>query len=87
MNGHKEVRRERKGLMGCAHNPRSAEFKTELQADTFAEFDLILLLFSDASFPSNSGIPFISAFTQSHKGLIWGGLSFLSFLMLNLIRA
>lgn len=84
--GLKETRRERKGLMDCAHDPRSAEFKTELQADTFSEFDLILLLLSDVCFPSNSGIPFISAFTQSDKGLILGGLSFLSFLMLNLIK-
>lgn len=45
MKGHKEVRRERKGLMDCAHDSRSAEFKTELQADTFAKFDLNLFGF------------------------------------------
>lgn len=62
----------KEGLNGLCLQPRSAEFKTELQADTFNEFDPILLLFSDASFPSNSDIPFISVFTQSHKGLIFG---------------
>jgi len=64
VKGHKEARREMKGLMDYAHHPRSAEFKTELQADTFAEFDVILSLLSDVCFPSNRGIFFISAFTQ-----------------------
>lgn len=70
MNRHNEVRRERKGFMGCAHNSRSAEFKTESQADTFAEFDPILLLFCDACFPGNCGM-YLSSLLSHNQTRVW----------------
>lgn len=55
--------------------PGLLSLKLELQEDKLVKFDLIPWLLSDVYFSVNSSVPFISALTQSNKGLIFGGLS------------